>query len=1024
MVNGDGEQSKVTGAKGPDGFRSVLVIGAGIAGMQAALDLAAMNYEVHLLDRSPTIGGNMARLDKTFPTNDCSTCMISPRMVAASRHPKIHIMTNAECLGMEGEPGSFTARARIHPRYVDPHACISCGLCVEKCPQRAPNEYNAGMDERKAIHFVFPQAIPLVPIIDTRSCIYFRKGKCRICEKLCPTKAVRLKDEVRQLELKVGAAVLATGYELGLLTQAGEYGHGRYPNVVANLEFERMLSAAGPFGGHPKRPSDGRAPQNVAWIQCVASRDSARNRNFCSSVCCMAAVKQAILVREHIPDSRATIFYMDIRAHGKDFDRYVLRARDQYGVRFVCSMLSQVLQQPQSHNLLIEYYDRDSLEHRREEFDLVVLSAGFKPAEAAQPLLRTLGLQQNEFGFVLPDLEDPARTSAPGVFVCGAVSGPRDIPESVAGASAAAAGVAALLGGIGEDSPPVAPKQAAPRDATGEEPRIGVFVCHCGKNIAGVVDVEKVRDYAQTLPRVAAVADFMFTCSTQSQQQIQDFINEHQLNRVVVAACSPRTHEPLFQETVQRGGLNKHLFEMANIRDQCAWVHAGDPQAATRKAMDLVRAATARAALLEPFADVVTTVVPAALVVGGGVAGMTAALNLADQGLSVYLVEKEQHLGGMARRIQRTLEGGSPWRLAERLALRVKTHRKIELLMEASVHNVSGNAGHFKVQVQQHGAPSSIDCGAVILATGGIPYQPAVSDYGYGENPRVLTQLELEQKILAGGMTPPRTTVMVQCVGSRNDEFPLCSRVCCAGAVKNAILLKQKDPAAAVYIFYRDVRTFGFKEAYYKIARDLGAIFIKFDPQAPPEVTADGDALRVRAFDSASRMVVAIEPDVLVLSAGIRPQPGIEQLGRTFKLPLTAEGFFMEAHPKLSPLDFSRPGIFVCGLAHSPRFIEESLSQALGAAARASGLLWKKQVQSSGIVAEVKRDLCAACLVCVTICPYQVPRIDRENISVIDPEACQGCGICAAECPAQAITFKHYQDDQIRVQIEGAIGSS
>ncbi|MCK8604256.1 CoB--CoM heterodisulfide reductase iron-sulfur subunit A family protein [Desulfoferrobacter suflitae] len=1003
------------------GSRAVLIIGAGIAGMQAALDLAAMDYEVYLLDRSPSIGGNMARLDKTFPTNDCSTCMISPRMVAASRHPNIHIMTHSECTGLAGEPGAFTAQVRVHPRYVDPQTCIGCGLCVEKCPKKAPNEYNAGMDTRKAIHFLYPQAIPLVPVIDTENCLYFQKGKCRICEKLCPTKAVRLQDQIQQLELSLGAVILAAGFELGLVPQAGEYGHGRYPNVVANLEFERMLSAAGPFGGQPKRPSDGKKPQNIAWIQCVASRDSARKRNFCSSVCCMAAVKQAILTREHDPESRATIFYMDIRAHGKDFDRYVLRAKDQYGVRFIRSMLSQVMQNPENGNLIIEYYDRNTLEHRQEEFDLVVLSAGFKPNKSIGPLIRTLGLQQNRYGFIEPDLEDPTHTSKPGVYVCGVLDGPKDIPESVSSASAAAASVAALLGGHSDADVPTQSERPKMRDMTGEAPRIGVFVCHCGKNIAGVVDVESVRRYAQTLPHVVAVEDFMFTCSSQTQQRMQELIGEHRLNRVVVAACSPRTHEPLFQETLQRAGLNKHFFEMANIRDQCSWVHADDAHAATDKAKDLVRAAVARAALLEPFDDVATEVVPSALVIGGGLAGMTAALNLADQGLTVHLVEKEEQLGGMARRIHHTLEGGSPRRMAERLALRVKSHRNIALRTAATVQAISGNAGRFKALVQQNGASFDIECGAVILAAGGSPYRPASSDYGYGEHPKVVTQLELEERIMSGKGALPQTTVMIQCIGSRNDDFPLCSRVCCAAAVKNSILLLEKNPAASVYILYRDVRTFGFKEEYYRKARDRGVIFIKFEPESPPEVLFNGDEVRVDVFDPASQMNLEIGPDLLVLSAGIRPQPEVDQLGKILKLPFMQEGFFMEAHPKLSPLDFSRPGVFVCGLAHSPRFIEESITQALGAAARASGLLWKKQVYSSGIVAEVKRELCSACLVCVYTCPYQVPYIDKERVSVIDPEGCQGCGICVSECPAKAITFKHYNDDQILAQIEGAI---
>jgi heterodisulfide reductase subunit A len=1016
---------------------SVLVVGAGIAGMQAAIDLANMNHFVYLLDRSATIGGNMARLDKTFPTNDCSMCMISPRMVACSRHENIRIQTLAELHDLEGEPGRFLAHIKQHPRYVDEKVCIGCGLCVEKCPKKVLNEYNASLDKRKAIYFVYPQAIPLVPSIDTASCIYFQKGRCRACEKLCPVQAVCLDDQERELEITVGAVILATGYELGLVPQAGEYGHGRYANVVTGLEYERMLSATGPFGGHPLRPSDGVSPQRVAWIQCVSSRDSARNRDFCSSVCCMAAVKQSLLTREHHPESEATIFYMDIRAHGKDFDRYVLRARDNYGVRFVRSMLSQIIQNPLNQNLIIQYYDRDTLQHRQEEFDLVVLSAGLKPSPSTQPLIHLLGIETNSYGFITPDIEDPSHTSRRGIFVCGVLDGPKDIPESVSGASAAAASAKALLAEIKNtehqvpivESPtaqhfPLSTQHSAPSTQhfqLDEPPRIGVFVCHCGKNIAGVLPVEALRDFARTLPHVVVTENFLFTCSTQTQERIKEIIQEHKLNRVVVAACSPRTHEPLFQETLQQAGLNKYLFEMANIRDQCSWVHGNNLEAAVKKAEQLIRAAVARAALLEPFEDVVTEVVPSALIIGGGLAGMTAALNLADQGLHAAVVEKDRELGGIAREIHHTLEGLSPRHIAEKLALRVKTHRNISLYTESTVREISGGAGRFKATLEQNGQSVSLELGAVILATGGQPYHP--TEYFYGRHPKVVTQLELEKRLFTRQTPLPQMTVMIQCVGSRNEEFPLCSRICCSGAVKNAILLMEKNPAGSVYVLYRDVRTFGFKEEYYRKARDLGVIFVKFEPESPPDVYLEEDQLKVKVFDPASQMDLEIDPDLLVLSTGLRPQPGVGEIGKMLKLPFIQEGFFMEAHPKLSPLDFSTAGVFLCGLAHSPRFMEESLAQAKGAAGRAAGLLLQKEVQKSGIVAEVERERCIACLTCVNVCPYQVPFIDEEGISVIDPHACQGCGICVSECPANTITFKHYSHDQMMAQILAACSS-
>ena len=943
--------------------------------------------------------------------------MISPRMVACSRNSHIHILTLAELSDLEGEPGNYTAKIVQHPRYVDEKTCIACRACVDKCPRKAPNEFNFGFNDRKAIYFAHAQSIPMTPAIDAATCIYFQKGRCRACEKACQANAIRLDDTEKLLDLNVGAVILSAGYELAVDPLAGEFGYKRYPNVVTNLEYERMLSAAGPFSGHPTRLSDGRTPKRTAWIQCVASRDSARKRNFCSSVCCMAAVKQAMITLDHDSEARASIFFMDMRAQGKDFDRYVQRAQDTYGVELVRSMINRIVMNPSNQNLIIEYFDRETMERREEEFDMVVLSAGMTPSPEFLPVMAKLRLERNQYGFVVSDLERPSHTSRKGVFVCGTLAGPKDIPESVTEASAAAACAAAMLSDCRQEESTESglPPQ---RDVTGEPPRIGVFVCHCGTNIASVVDVEALSEYAKTLPGVVTSDHFLFTCSTGTQDRIRELILEHKLNRVVVAACSPRTHEPLFRETLLQAGLNKYLFEMANIRDQCSWVHGQAPAAATEKARHLVQAAVSRATLLEPIQEVTTEVVRRALVIGGGLAGMTAAVTLADQGIESVLVEKESRLGGIAREVYFTLEGRNPRRRVDQLNVRLKSHRNATIYTDTKVKSVSGGPGHFIALLQKEGESVELDVGAIIVATGGESYKP--TEYLYGEHPGVMTQLELEKSFFTDTTPPTQNTVMIQCVGSRRDDFALCSRICCSAAIKNAITLMERNPENSVTILYRDLRSFGFKEEYYKKARDLGVIFVRFDQETPPDVRVEDGLLQVSVNDASSRRQLEIQPDLLVLSAGVRPRPEGAEVAKMLKVPLMQEGFFMEAHPKLNPLDCPSAGIFLCGLAHSPRFMEESLAQARGAACRAAGLLLKREITTSGTVAEVDGDRCAACLVCVYSCPYKVPYINQDNVSVIDPRKCQGCGVCVSECPAKAITFHHYTDDQVVAQARGA----
>jgi heterodisulfide reductase subunit A-like polyferredoxin len=845
-------------------------------------------------------------------------------------------------------------------------------------------------------------------------------SECLQCVTACQAGAIDHGQKPYTQTLEVGAVILAPGFRPFDAGSKPEYGYGRYPNVVTSLEFERLLSATGPCAGHVRRPSDGQEPQRIAWIQCVGSRDASIGREYCSYVCCMYAAKQAIIAREHDHRVESTIFFIDFRAQGKGFDRYYERARDVHGVRLIRSMISRVAQDPRTHHLELNYVD-DQGRIQTEEFDLVVLSVGLSPHPATQKLAEVCDIATNTWGFVESPPFKMVETSRPGIYTCGVYQAPKDIPETV-GQASAAAGAAAML--LSEAKGTLLSKAEYPpeRDVTPEEPRIGVFVCHCGINIAGVVDVARVSDYARTLPGVVYADHYTFTCATDSLEQMRQVIEEQGLNRVVVASCSPRTHEPLFQDNLRKAGLNKYLFEMANIREQDSWVHQGTPDLATEKAKELVKMAVARAAVLEPLSELPFKVKQRALVVGGGLAGLVAALTIANAGYRVYLPDIQERFGGsLAHKMRFTLEGHDIQPFMHELVRQVEEHPNIRWWPNARMTSFSGHVGNFRSRLEFPQDQWEIDYGAAVIATGAQEYQP--TEYLYGQSPRVLTQVEFEHRLVEkpGELPPEPTVVMIQCVGSRSPEHPYCSRVCCGEAIKNALKIKEMRPQAKVFILYRDIRTYGLKEIYYKKARDLGVQFVRYEPERQPEVAAAGEQVQVKVFDQNLRTDLQFAADYLVLSAAIRPHQASKEIAALFKLPIDSDGFFMEAHLKLRPLDFVSSGIFLCGLAHSPKFIEESIAQAQGAAARALGILAQEEMYVGGAVATVDPQKCAICLTCMRTCPFGVPRVDQaEGVVTIDPAACKGCGNCASACPRKAIEVMHNRDRQFVAKI-GAI---
>ncbi len=995
---------------------SVAVVGGGIGGIQAALNLADSGFFVYLIEDGPAIGGRMAQLDKTFPTNDCAMCMLSPKLVEVGRHPNVQIITLASVESLEGQPGNFTVTVRQRPRYVDITRCIACGRCIASCvyqEPKFPSEFDVGLGKRKPVYIPFPQAVPLAAVVDPQTCIFFRSGRCpQNCLKACERQALDFTQTERLFTLDVGALIAAPGFEPYDARRVGEYGFGRYANVLTAPQFERLLSASGPTLGKIVRPSDGQAPKKVAFIQCVGSRDL-RHQSYCSAVCCMYATKEAIVAKEHDRTIEPTIFYIDLRAYGKGFESLVKRAREEHEVRYIRSMVSQVTEIPETKNLLVRYRD-ESGALREEEFDLVVLSVGMRPSAKGQELARKLGIELNEHGFAQTSACSPVMSSRPGVFVTGAFTGPKDIPETVIQASAAAAAVEALLApsrGTRTHAKHY-PEEIMPDGA----PRIGVFVCHCGSNIAGVVDVKAVAEYAKGLPGVVHAENVLYTCSQDNLKHMKEVIREKRLNRVVVASCTPRNLAALFQDTIREAGLNKFLFEMVNIREQCSWVHSDQPEQATEKAKRLVRMGVAKARELKPLSVQSVAVAPAALVLGGGLSGMVAALTLADSGFETHLVEKRAELGSDLKELFRTPEGIDVQALRAQLIRQVQTHPKIRVHTDTTVREISGFVGNFTTVLSSPGGEEHIRHGVVLVATETREYKPR--EYLYGEDGRVLTQRELLRQPLAGeGGQSRRSLVMIQCVG-RNERRPYCSRICCGEALNNALALLDQDPDRQVYVLYREMISYGFLEDLYRRARERGVVFIRYDEQAPPMVRRENDQLVVTVRDARLRREVLIKPDMLVLSTGVVPDPYNEELSRLLKVPLDASGFFVEAHIKLRPVDFASHGIFLCGGSHAPGTIPELITKAQAAAGRAAIVLAKGQLEAGGIVASVDQEKCTACLTCLRECPFGAVFINDQGLAEIEAVKCQGCGICAADCPAKAIQLGQFEDSQELAMIE------
>ncbi len=991
---------------------AVLVIGAGVGGIKASLEMAEVGHKVYLCERKPSAGGALIQMDKWFPDNHCSLCQMLPTLSRdrsaqfCLRHGVIHhnieLLFNTEVTELNGKAGNFRVTVGTRSTGVDPQLCIGCGLCAEVCPVEVENQFDEGLRRRKAIYMPNLYTTPHRYAIDWEKCT-----RCGDCVGQCPTKAIQLEQKENTRQLQVGAIILSTGFEEFDPHLATQYGYRRYPNVITSLELERILSPGGPSEGELIRPSDGRTPKSIAFLQCIGSRD--HRRDYCSSVCCMFAIKEATLIKQTYPQTDVHIFFMDIRAFGKGYYRYFEQARDEFGVHFSRCRIPVVKEDPQTHHIMLSVASEGGIPVRR-QFELAVLSVGQTPSLKFRELCQVLGVETNRWGFCQTQPFSMVETSREGIYVCGSATSPKDIADTIAEAGAAAGEAAQWL-----SLPAIHPTEKEPiaRQIEDEETRTAVLLCGCGGVIDSALDLGQVADFVSKSPGVVHVERMPYLCYGETLETSGKRVNEHKINRLVLGACS-YINESMLYKFAAEAGIDPALVRVVNLREEVIWVHRDQPDKAQAKAKRVLAMAIEDVRQQDYLPASVTVVTPRALVIGGGISGMTAALSIARHGIEVHLVERSAELGGNLKVIHSTLESGETSTLLAETVKQVSRRHRIHLHMESEVVAVSGYAGNFRASIKEKDdSLHTFEVGAIIVASGGGEYCPI--EYQYGQNQQVITQRELERRLFAGELDPGglRSVIMVQCVGSREKDRPYCSRVCCSQAIKNALKLKAANPEIKVTVLYRDMMSYGFKEEYYTLAREKGVQFLRYEPDSRPEVKQDKGRTTVEFVEPVLGGKLVVEPDLIVLSTGVIPGDNMT-LANILAVELDQDGFFSEAEEKFRPVDFLREGIYVCGLARSPCGVEETITQARAAAWRAVSLLTSKQLRAGRFTSETVQRQCRKCELCISVCPYDARAKDEETNEIVVREVlCQGCGACAVACPSGAAKIRGFRDKQV-----------